>query len=177
VLTSPEGTESILHPSKRPENTVSDEWKLMTVRLWDESPSGDWKLSIIDQSKGDLSDCGDLPWSYYDAECQETLVCAALEFNEFCLDGTALDDYAQNKDDSGVSGADACCVCGGGHNIADSVNMLKSWSLTVYGHSDSILAPPTSAPAESLTSGAFQMVTAVSSVFVASGIMMLIVFI
>jgi hypothetical protein len=50
----------LLHPSKRHENTLSNEWKLMTVRLLGESPSGD----IIDHSKGYLSDCADLPWSY-----------------------------------------------------------------------------------------------------------------
>jgi subtilisin family serine protease len=165
VLTSPEGTESILHPSKRPENTFSDEWKLMTVRLWGESPSGEWKLSIVDQSEGDLSDCGDLPDSHYG--------CDVLQECGDCLDGIALTADAQFKDEGGVSGADACCVCGGGQNAADIVNMLKSWSLTVYGRSNSTLAPPTSDE----TSGAFQMVTAVSSVFVASGMMMLIVFI
>jgi hypothetical protein len=175
VLTSPEGSESLLHPSKRPENTLSDEWKLMTVRLWGESPSGEWKLSIVDQSEGDLSDCGDLPWSYSDA-VNTGIVCADLQYYEICLDGEALAGFAKIKDDGGVSGADACCVCGGGQKTSDIVDMLKSWSLTVYGRSNSILAPPTSAPAKSPTSGAFQMVTAVSSVFVASGTMMLIVF-
>ena len=43
ILTSPQGTKSILAPGKRPENTVSDtNMKLMTLRAWNESPVGTW---------------------------------------------------------------------------------------------------------------------------------------
>ena len=52
VLTSPSGTVSALHPSKRGENTTLPEgtkWELMTVSNWGESPAGDWTLSITDE--------------------------------------------------------------------------------------------------------------------------------
>ena len=55
ILISPSGTESLVHPGQRPENTPADEsWKLMTVRNWNEPANGDWTLRIIDQSAGDL---------------------------------------------------------------------------------------------------------------------------
>jgi subtilisin-like proprotein convertase family protein len=52
VLTSPSGTASALHPSKRGEDTNLPEgtkWELMTVSNWGESPVGDWTLSITDE--------------------------------------------------------------------------------------------------------------------------------
>jgi subtilisin-like proprotein convertase family protein len=52
VLTSPSGTASALHPSKRDEDTIlpdGTKWELMTVSNWGESPVGDWTLSITDE--------------------------------------------------------------------------------------------------------------------------------
>jgi subtilisin-like proprotein convertase family protein len=52
MLTSPSGTISALHPSKRDEDTTLPEgtkWELMTVSNWGESPVGDWTLSITDE--------------------------------------------------------------------------------------------------------------------------------
>jgi subtilisin-like proprotein convertase family protein len=52
VLTSPYGTASALHPSKRDESTILEEglkWELMTVSNWGESPVGNWTLSITDE--------------------------------------------------------------------------------------------------------------------------------
>jgi len=55
ILISPGGTESLLHPGQRPENTQVDErWKLMTVRNWNEPANGDWSLRIVDRSAGDV---------------------------------------------------------------------------------------------------------------------------
>ena len=50
-LTSPSGTSSTLHPGKRPENNQinsNERWKLMTVRNWGESPTGNWQLRVRD---------------------------------------------------------------------------------------------------------------------------------
>ena len=52
LLTSPSGTVSALHPSKRDETTILPEgmkWELMSVSNWGESPVGDWTLSITDE--------------------------------------------------------------------------------------------------------------------------------
>jgi len=51
TLVSPGGTESILHPGRRLENTQlegDERWKLMTVRNWGEDPTGTWSLKIKD---------------------------------------------------------------------------------------------------------------------------------
>ena len=48
ILTSPQGTQSILAPGKRPENTLSStNMKLMSLRSWNESPVGTWSKSFI----------------------------------------------------------------------------------------------------------------------------------
>jgi hypothetical protein len=65
VLTSPQGTRSILHPGKRPENSQledSDRWKLLSVRNWGESAVGDWSLSITDMKTGYVADCANEPF-------------------------------------------------------------------------------------------------------------------
>eukprot|EP00536_Pseudo-nitzschia_multiseries_P007897 jgi/Psemu1/256671/estExt_Genewise1Plus.C_1910029 len=67
ALTSPSGTESVLHPGKLPENGQLDTrdesqfWKLMTVRNREESPFGEWVLSITDEKAGQLEECVDMP--------------------------------------------------------------------------------------------------------------------
>jgi len=51
TLVSPKGTESLLHPGRRPENNQirdDERWKLMTVRNWGEDPTGTWTLKIKD---------------------------------------------------------------------------------------------------------------------------------
>ena len=58
VLTSPQGTESILHPGKRKENTQLQgeaRWKLTTVRNWGEKPDGLWTLSIVDERQSEAA--------------------------------------------------------------------------------------------------------------------------
>jgi len=55
TLVSPSGTESILHPGKRPESNQlqgDERWKLMTLRNWGEDPTGKWKLKIRDLVNG-----------------------------------------------------------------------------------------------------------------------------
>jgi len=61
TLVSPEGTESILHPGRRPESEqlVGDNrWKLMTVRNWGEDPTGTWKLKIKDLEPDNTVEAG-----------------------------------------------------------------------------------------------------------------------
>ena len=51
ILTSPSGTESLLHTGNTPEDTQlekSERWKLMSVRNTGESPIGVWSLSVRD---------------------------------------------------------------------------------------------------------------------------------
>ena len=55
TLVSPSGTESVLHPGRRPEDNQpkgDQRWKLMTLRNWGEDPSGTWQLKFKDLETG-----------------------------------------------------------------------------------------------------------------------------
>ncbi len=52
ILTSPWGTRSILAELHRDKNADYKEWKFMTVRDWDESSVGEWKLTVADMESG-----------------------------------------------------------------------------------------------------------------------------
>jgi hypothetical protein len=155
VLVSPNGTESILAPGQRPEDTQIDEsWELMTVRNWGESAAGDWALRIVDKSAGDVSVCVDMPgW-----EDPEGSTCASF-YNDVCKGGvvnlevlarfniTSISD-PQILDANDVGPADACCLCGGSYLAESTRDVLTSWRLEVYGHGgDSVMVgDPTMAP-------------------------------
>lgn len=65
VLTSPQGSESVLQPGNRPKNTQlhdDEQWKLLTVRSCGELARGKWTVSVTDISGGDVSSCADYPW-------------------------------------------------------------------------------------------------------------------
>jgi hypothetical protein len=145
ILTSPSGTQSILHPGKRPENTQlassEERWKLMTVRNWNESPMGNWMLSFRDKRPGILSDCIDVPFEYTWVEDDDIVngaitTCASLEYAGACVDGSAMHGFVNElvtKDN--ITPRDACCACGGGRRAdPKDVSMLRSWRLIVYGH-------------------------------------------
>jgi subtilisin-like proprotein convertase family protein len=169
VLTSPGGTESILSPGQRPENEQSSErWKLMTVRNRGEPANGNWSLSIVDQSAGDLSTCVDLlDWSI-DVQLSdepEPLVidCGVFERAELCVDGTegplfttffvgvsGVSDPSL-ADTEGRTPGDACCVCGGGAVASSLRDVLSSWRLAIYGNDQVLpLASPLSPTSSSV---------------------------
>jgi len=147
VLISPSGTESLVHPGQRPENSQTDErWKLMTVRNWNEPANGDWTLRITDQSASDLSECGDIPeWSVV-VDSQE-FDCQLLSvFTDACADGVPVSFPEDFNDANGVGPADACCACGGGTPVSSTADLLKSWRLMVYGHESTSATAPAPTP-------------------------------
>jgi subtilisin-like proprotein convertase family protein len=79
-LTSPSGTESIISPGRRPENTQQSSsawWKLMTWKFWGETPDGEWTMSIVDLKRGDATfegTCADYEWIFLDR-----VTCSVLE--------------------------------------------------------------------------------------------------
>ena len=163
VLTSPHGTESILHPGNRPENSLleeGDHWKLLTVRAWGESAKGDWTMVIRDISPGYALECADAPWTVlFDGL---TLNCDYVQGQEFCIDG-ALDPTADPQQldlllslrDHGRDIAEACCVCGGGLSTKEFVDQLRQWKIVVYGREieNPTIVPtktPTNAPSNTI---------------------------
>lgn len=168
TLTSPSGTQSLLAPSKRPENTPThelpqDDWnrrfKLMTVRNWGESPiGGNWTISLVDEKEGVLAECADKRWKALGDKEEEgggffsSLLfdddfgadddfgviydCEVLERDGMCRDGRVRDTKVESLVMDELTGAQACCACGGGAQVMDvSDHMLKSWNIVVYGHS------------------------------------------
>lgn len=165
ILTSPQGTQSVLHPGRRPENTQLPEderWKLLTLRSWGESAIGEWKLSIADLVEGDVSDCLDTPWTL-ELPNGSVVQCFDLERQEYCFNGTLdptnelrddglYDDIFLAKDNETVA-SDACCACGGGMNADTVVDQLSQWRLVVYGQQngtfeEEVDQPPVALPSK-----------------------------
>lgn len=146
VLESPQGTQSVLHPGNRPENTVlgeNDRWKLLTVRAWGESAQGDWTMVIRDMSPGYALSCADAPWTFLFVD-GFILDCDYAHQQEFCVDGdlhrteenTEQLDLLLSFIDRGRTIAEACCICGGGlstNNSEEAEDQLRQWQIVVYG--------------------------------------------
>jgi hypothetical protein len=146
TLTSPSGTESILTPGYRPENTQLREsvrMKLTTLKSWGESSGGDWTLTISTTKPAeDVSTCVDLPSQ------DDTVTCyslpALLEANNM----TAEDACNESSEI-----AAACCFCGGGESASSIRDQLSSWSLILYGHDLVGNLVPTLSPAPTFLYG------------------------
>lgn len=161
ILTSPQGTQSILHPGRRPENTqVEDRWKLLTVRNWGEDPNGEWTLTIVDLKKGDAGDCASQTWSTDIGN--QRVDCNYLEFMGYCQNGQvdpfglvnpSVYDYIFAYQDEGVLAQQACCACGGGLTADKVSDLLKQWTLVIYGR-DRLESTPSRAPGSPPTSKA-----------------------
>lgn len=143
VLTSPQGTKSVLQPGKRPENTQLEEgerWKLLTVRNWGESPEGDWELSVADLKEGDVSQCADRPWALllddFDASClslEQFRICENGQLDPFDQLTNLEYDFVFSFVDNGFKAAEACCACGGGIGGNEVQDTFKQWMIVVYG--------------------------------------------
>jgi subtilisin-like proprotein convertase family protein len=162
TLTSPQGTKSVLHPGRRPENThMEDRWKLLTVRNWGEDPNGEWTLTIVDLVEGDVDSCQSQNWTvFYDGL---NIDCDLLDAAEICVDGqldpnnflnlTEYDEFFTRQDDDGLLAEEACCACGGGLNTSQAVDELKQWTLVVYGTDEPVRHPLAPSPAPSPAPG------------------------
>ncbi len=143
ILKSPQGTQSVLHPGRRPENTQLDtqeRWKFLTVRHWGERPEGNWTLFIVDLKEGDAGECASQPWTM--SQGIQVVDCNLIDRVGLCLDGV-LDPYQQltealynqlfDHQDNGLKATDACCSCGGGITKSAVTDQLRQWTLVVYG--------------------------------------------
>jgi subtilisin-like proprotein convertase family protein len=143
ILVSPGGTESILHPSKRPEDAqLRDDdmgkWKLLTLRSWGEFPTGVWTLGVKDEKPGSLKACHDLPWEFVypkaNGEGNETLTCNDFAGVTRCNDDAEVNPGLLTILYEGRTLVESCCPCGGGQKTADITPTLRSWKLLLYGH-------------------------------------------
>mmetsp|Transcript_31550 Transcript_31550/g.73947 ORF Transcript_31550/g.73947 Transcript_31550/m.73947 type:complete len:350 (-) Transcript_31550:220-1269(-) len=163
MLTSPSGTESLVHPGPRPENTVpgrDERWKFMTLRNWGEVPTGEWKLTIVDKAEADLEECVDFEYQPQRSD-GAILTCDYLSSEPpECKDGNVLPSFftyiAPSLDDpividpvNGLGPADACCSCGGGFLASSTADILISWKLQIFGHY--LDGQPTTSPTQAPT--------------------------
>ncbi|KAL3924661.1 MAG: hypothetical protein SGILL_000913 [Bacillariaceae sp.] len=171
VLTSPSGTESVLHPGSLPENNQLGEdqaWKLLTVRNWGESPYGQWTLKLVDEKAGSFGECVDVEGYSFTYADNSIVDCGIAERIEICKDGDYNEDFFNRgnfdslkarTDDEDRTLQDACCTCGGGVGQDGAPeDALNHWTIAIYGRQDgatskdATLAPnpqPTASPTKS----------------------------
>jgi len=164
TLTSPQGTKSVLHAGRRPENSqTAASWTFLTVRHWGEDPNGEWTLTIVDLVKGDVDNCASHNWTIYFADTTELYYDCDLFWDaSLCVDGQ-LDPYnlldvaeyeeVFNHQSNGLLASEACCACGGGLNTNEVVDQLEQWTLAIYGTDDSVRHPLAPSPAPNAAPG------------------------
>jgi subtilisin family serine protease len=163
VLVSPNGTESLIHPGARPENSqIEGKWKLMTVRAWGENADGVWSLRLVDRKAGNLADCVDSAGWVFDFVGAE-LTCGSLEKLQVCGNGGEGDKFSyffgstvslsdsRLANSDGITPGEACCACGGGVAATSVKNVLQSWHLVLYGRTIGDAAPGRATPAPIIT--------------------------
>jgi hypothetical protein len=139
-----------------------ERWKLLTVRHWDESPIGEWTLSIVDLKEGDTDACVSKARGWIWPYCGEEITCDALEYYGYCEAGV-LDPFVyltpEEFDelsvfvDNGLTAAEACCACGGAGLDSDEIDdQLRQWRLVVYGRDGDTSKNPTSMPSLAVSS-------------------------
>lgn len=134
ILTSPQGTKSILAPGQRPENQLIDEeerWKLMSLRNWGESPVGTWTLELADKKAGLIDECVHFPWQ---GDLDDVVYnCDDLEGLD-CTNPSDVPTELAEFDFNGFTALTACCTCGAGQDALAVEQKLRSWQLITYGH-------------------------------------------
>ena len=160
-LTSPSGMISVMSPGERPEAKQTGWMKFTSVRHWNEDPNGEWVISIIDTTLGDVNNCidyDDFEFPYIeDADGSDFVIsCAPKHYgfmSQFCnygfLDPNAYVATQCNQGDqdacarlerfnstqyNGRTGPEACCVCGGGFSPDELPETVVGWKVVIYGH-------------------------------------------
>ncbi len=162
-LTSPSGMTSVMSPGERPEDQQTGWMKFTSVRYWDEDPNGEWVISVVDTIEGTVSECID----YYNytfpsgVEGGIDITCAPKHYNllsHYCLNGIlnpkgsvgsacsdgnefACETFARFNSTkyNGLTGPEACCLCGGGFHPSKLPETVVEWKLVIYGHEKSTM--------------------------------------
>lgn len=156
-LTSPSGMISVMTPGERPEAQQAGWMKFTSVRFWDEDPNGEWVISIVDTTLGDVNDCIDYDNYTFPFSDSRNMTCAPKDYRMmtmFCSDGAfdpsgeqaaackAFEDEElcdrlkrfETVQYNGRTGPEACCMCGGGYSPDELPETIVEWKLVVYGH-------------------------------------------
>jgi len=157
----------------RNNNEEGQFWKLMTVRNREESPFGEWTLKITDEKAGQFQECVDMAGFVLDYDGVK-IDCIYLERFEICgktnsvyagpvvfrvgggNDGNSIHrqySFLESvTNDQGRSVSDACCICGGGTDRESlGRDLLRHWTIAIYGRLDPSRFPPSTNPTEAST--------------------------
>ncbi|CAJ1939105.1 unnamed protein product [Cylindrotheca closterium] len=131
TLTSPDGTVSELAPGSLPENGQDDRpWDFRTVRSWGELADGVWKLSIVDNTEGDVSTCADMAdWKVLEIPfgIASPVGCEYYEVRGALQDGANVDKVNSLIDQDILNG---CCSCGGGQQVNGACESSAGFNAT-----------------------------------------------
>ena len=98
-------------------------------------------MSLLDERQGHRGECADKPfehlWENPWSNAIELYGCLKVKEEFHCVDGKVRNEeiVAANVDRGrdNRTAAEACCICGGGVPVSD-LNLLRSWTLAIYGH-------------------------------------------
>lgn len=148
VLKSGNGTDAVLAPGNRtttPQVPNDQFWELTTCEASGESVNGDWTLSVEDTNTGNQGECVDSPWQAIVGNI--AYLCSNFSSVTNCNDANQADQSAVSTVFEGRTALESCCACGGGTNVADISNMLKSWNMILFSNTKAVVTQaPTLAP-------------------------------
>ena len=130
ILTSPDGTESVLSEKHDDSGNNYDNWRFSTVHHWDEDSRGEWTLTVEDQGNGDTGSLDAWELILYGTEIDlDTDGDNLTNANETEIYGTDPEDYDTDDDtiDDGaevlVYGTDPLVADTDGDGLSDGVEI------------------------------------------------------
>lgn len=132
VLTSPDGTESILAESRLQDSGANySNWSFTSARHWDESPVGDWVLTVRDQFSQDTGTFDDWTLKLYG-----TLAAPTDDHGNIASTSTSIAvpsaTIGNLENDSDVDWFQFSAVSGAEYTIETSLGTLLDSTLTLF---------------------------------------------
>ena len=119
ILTSPDGTRSILSEKHSDEGQDFSNWRFSTVHHWDEDSRGEWTLTVEDQGNNDVGSLDSWELIVYGTEINvDTDGDNLTNSNETDIYGTDPEDY--DTDDDTISDGDEVLVFGTNPLLSDT---------------------------------------------------------
>ena len=119
VLTSPDGTRSILSEKHSDDGNDFNNWRFSTVHHWDEDSRGEWTLTVEDQGNNDVGALDSWELIIYGTELDvDTDGDNLTNSNETDVYGTDPEDY--DTDDDTISDGDEVLLFGTNPLLSDT---------------------------------------------------------
>ena len=119
ILTSPDGTRSILSEKHSDNGNDFNNWRFSTVHHWDEDSRGEWTLTVEDQGNNDVGALDSWELIIYGTELDvDTDGDNLTNSNETDIYGTDPEDY--DTDDDTISDGDEVLIFGTNPLVSDT---------------------------------------------------------